>query len=169
MYTSSNELAGQEAIEKDARLISAVLETAGALIVVLDSEGRITRFNRACEEMTGYSFEEVRGKHVWDVLIIPEEVEAVKSVFQSLRSGEILHQFENYWITRSGERRLIAWNNGAITDSSGVVRWVVGVGTDITLRKQTEEELRLSLKELADIKFALDESSIVAITDQKGV
>ena len=96
MYTSSNELAGQEAIEKDARLISAVLETAGALIVVLDSEGRITRFNRACEEMTGYSFEEVRGKHVWDVLIIPEEVEAVKSVFQSLRSGEILHQFENY-------------------------------------------------------------------------
>jgi PAS domain S-box-containing protein len=33
----------------------------------------------------------------------------------------------------------------------------------------TEEALKQSLKELADIKFALDESAIVAITDQQGV
>jgi PAS domain S-box-containing protein len=32
----------------------------------------------------------------------------------------------------------------------------------------TEEALRRSLKELADLKFALDESAIVAITDQRG-
>src|ERR1044072_5658646 len=32
-----------------------------------------------------------------------------------------------------------------------------------------EEALRRSLKELADIKFALDESAIVAITDQRGI
>ena len=31
-----------------------------------------------------------------------------------------------------------------------------------------EEALRRSLKELADLKFALDESAIVAITDQTG-
>ena len=32
----------------------------------------------------------------------------------------------------------------------------------------TEEALRRSLKELADLKFALDESAIVAVTDQRG-
>src|SRR3954452_22507027 len=32
-----------------------------------------------------------------------------------------------------------------------------------------DEALRRSLKELADIKFALDESAIVAITDQRGI
>lgn len=37
------------------------------------------------------------------------------------------------------------------------------------VRHATEEALRRSLKELADIKFALDESAIVAITDQRGV
>jgi PAS domain S-box-containing protein len=36
-------------------------------------------------------------------------------------------------------------------------------------RRKTEEDLQKSLKELADIKFALDESSIVAITDQTGI
>lgn len=38
----------------------------------------------------------------------------------------------------------------------------------ISERKHVEKGLRSSLKELADIKFALDESAIVAITDQKG-
>jgi len=40
--------------------------------------------------------------------------------------------------------------------------------TEITSRQRAEQELQQSLKELADIKFALDESSIVAITDSKG-
>jgi len=40
--------------------------------------------------------------------------------------------------------------------------------TEITSRQRAEQELQQSLKELADIKFALDESSIVAIADCKG-
>jgi PAS domain S-box-containing protein len=37
------------------------------------------------------------------------------------------------------------------------------------LDPRTEEALRRSVKELADLKFALDESAIVAITDQRGI
>ena len=65
--------------------ISAVLDTAGALVVVLDHQGRIVRFNRACERTTGYSFDEVRGKLLWDLFLIPDEVEPVKAVFDQLR------------------------------------------------------------------------------------
>ena len=35
--------------------------------------------------------------------------------------------------------------------------------------RRTEADLQRSVRELADIKFALDESSIVAITDQTGI
>lgn len=38
-----------------------------------------------------------------------------------------------------------------------------------SIETQADEALQRSLKELADIKFALDESSIVAITDQRGI
>ncbi|WP_433984681.1 PAS domain S-box protein [Tunturiibacter empetritectus] len=56
----------EEALHQERNVVSAILDTVGALVVVLDPEGRITRFNRACELTTGYSLEEVRGKRIWD-------------------------------------------------------------------------------------------------------
>ncbi len=150
-------------------LLSAMFNTAGALIVVLDREGRIVRFNRACEEITGYSFDEARGNKVWDIFLVPEEVEPVKQVFQNLRAGESRNQFENFWLAKDGNKRLISWSNNIVPGKDGETEWIIAVGIDITERKKTEESLRTSLKEVADIKFALDESAIVAITDQSGI
>ena len=155
--------------ERGDDLVAAVLDTAGALIVVLDREGGIVSFNRACEETTGYTFEEVRGRSLWDFLLVPEEVGPVRTVFSSLKQGELPSQFRNYWVTRDGQRRLIDWRNTVLADSNGSVQFVIGVGIDSTQQTQAEQDLRASLKELADIKFALDESSIVAITDQTGI
>jgi PAS domain S-box-containing protein len=51
----------EEALQQERNVVSAILDTVGALVVVLDPEGRIVRFNRACELTTGYSLEEVCG------------------------------------------------------------------------------------------------------------
>src|SRR5436309_1661040 len=64
----------QEALQEERKLVSAIFDTVGALIVVLDPEGRIERFNRACEQMTGYRFEEARGRYMWELFLAPEEV-----------------------------------------------------------------------------------------------
>jgi two-component system, sporulation sensor kinase E len=129
-------------LQKERDFIDAVLETAGALVVVLDREGRILRFNRACERMTGYSSEEVMGRHVWDLFIIPEEVVGVKAVFERLRGGEPRSDYENYWRGKDGFLRRISWSNTVIADSSGTVDYVVSSGLDITDFKQIQEQLR---------------------------
>ena len=69
----------EEALQEERNVVSAILDTVGALVVVLDPEGRIIRFNRACEQITGYSFEEVRGKFVSDLFLIPEDVARFKA------------------------------------------------------------------------------------------
>ena len=60
---------------------------SGALIVILDSAGRIIGFNRACQQMSGYSFREVKGRAVWDFLLPPEEVDEAKATFASIVEG----------------------------------------------------------------------------------
>ncbi|GAB4541046.1 MAG: GAF domain-containing protein [Anaerolineae bacterium] len=130
-----------EAVYEQPGFASAVLDTVGALVIVLDRAGRIVSFNRACQEMTGYTFEEVAGKCFWDLFLIPEEVEPVKAVFNELRSGQFPNRYENYWLTRDGSRRLIAWSNTALLNDSGTVEYVIGTGIDISERKRVEAEI----------------------------
>lgn len=129
-------------LQKERDFIDAVLETAGALVVVLDREGRILRFNRACEQTTGYSSEEVLGRHVWDLFVIPDEVDGVKAIFERLRSGEPRNDYENYWKGKDGCLRRISWSNTVLTDPNGKVDYIVAAGLDITDFKHMQEQLR---------------------------
>ncbi len=135
-----------EALKKERDFISALLETVGALVVVLDPEGRIVRFNHACEFATGYLFDEVRGKQVWDLLLPAAEIEPAKTIFQQLRGGNFPSCFEGYWVGTDGSHRLISWTNTCLLGDDGTVQYVIGTGIDITLRRRTEaalERLRL--------------------------
>jgi PAS domain S-box-containing protein len=132
----------QATLKEERAFVSAVLDTVGALVVVLDREGRIVRFNRTCEQVTGYTFEEVKGRLIWDFLLAPEEVEPVRATFDNLRSGRFPNEFENYWVARDGSHRLIAWTNTDISGWDGGVKYVVGTGLDVTARRQAENEIR---------------------------
>lgn len=129
-------------VKRERDFTKMLLNQVGALVVVLDREGRIIEFNRACEELTGYSAAEVKGRFVWDFLLVPEEIEPVKRVFESLRAGDFPNRFENYWVTKAGEKRLIAWTNSAILNQVSVVEYVVGAGVDITEARAREDRLR---------------------------
>lgn len=135
-------------LREERDLISAILEVAGALVLVLDREGRIVRFNRACERITGYTADEAAGMPLWDLFLVAEEIEPVKAVFAQLVAGRFPNSHENYWLTRQGERRLIAWSNTAILDEAGAVAYVVATGIDITEKQQAEAQLRARHDEL---------------------
>ncbi|MEH2434200.1 MAG: GAF domain-containing protein [Nostoc sp.] len=130
----------EEALNQERNFISAVLDTASALVVVADSQGQIVRFNQACEQITGYSFDEVRGRYFWNLFLLPEEVESAKVVFEQLLTGRGFLEHENYWVMKDGSRRLIAWSNTFLKDYEGSVEYIVSTGIDIT---HVSDELRL--------------------------
>lgn len=129
-----------DVVRGDRDLVSAILDTADALVVVLDDKGRIVRFNRACERATKYRSDEVIGKRLWDLLLLPEEIDPVKKVFAGLRNGAFPNQHENCWLTRDGERRLIVWSNTALVNSIGEVTYVIGTGLDVTEERKAQQE-----------------------------
>ncbi len=136
--------AAQDSLKAEHNFISAVLDTVGAFVVVLDRRGRIVRFNKKCEQTTGYSLDDVKGKHIWDIFLIPDEIELVKALFGQMRAGRFPDEFENYWLTRDGRRLLISWSNTALMDDEGIVKHVITTGVDITERKWAEDALRES-------------------------
>ena len=126
---------------RERTFVNSVLDTVGALVVVLDAEGRIVRFNEECESVTGYAFEEVEGKHVVDLLVPPGERNQVRDLFADLRRGEAPLHHENHWQTQEGEPRLIRWSNTVLRNDEGEVEYVVGTGIDVTERRRLEREV----------------------------
>ena len=137
----TEEREASRALKKERDFVSTVLDTASALVVVLDLQGRIIRVNRSCEETTGYTFEEIRDNPVWDLLLPPEEVERERVEFEQLVSGGPPTKRENHWICKDGSRRYIAWSNSAVVDLEGGGKYVVCTGIDHTERKQAEERV----------------------------
>jgi diguanylate cyclase (GGDEF)-like protein/PAS domain S-box-containing protein len=132
-------------------LQSAILDQAGALVVVLDCEGRIRRFNRACEDLTQYSFAEVEGRYVWDFLLTPEERETVhEAAFKALvhHPGRLRSTYTNFWVARDGSRRLIEWSNTLLFDEQIEVEFMVCVGTDVTEKTLADATLKESSQRL---------------------
>lgn len=88
----------------------------------------------------------------------------------SLKEGKDSYEIEHRLIRKdNNEVRFVVEKCVHERDTSGSIIRSIGFVHDVTERKATEENLKQSLKELSDYKYALDESSIVAITNQKGI
>jgi PAS domain S-box-containing protein len=121
--------------ESDFRTFEAV----GALVVVLDVEGRIVYWNRSCSNLTGYALEEIRGHKFWDVVLVPEEVESVRAVFATLKMTGLPSAFANHWVTKTGTRRWLAWSHTLTRNPDGQIQYIIKTGIDRTERKEAED------------------------------
>jgi len=128
------------ALAREREFSATLLDALGALVCIIDREGRIYRFNRACERLSGYTIEEVRQRPFWELLIAPEEVPGVREVVRFLVEERLPNEWENDWITRSGARRRIRWSNTVLRDTGGHPLAILGTGIDITERRLAEDE-----------------------------
>ncbi len=143
-------------------------------IFMLDPDGRVASWNEAAERMKGYEAEEIIGEH-FSVLYADgrrsSDLDALSSrPTEQLRvaAAEGRYEEESLMVRKDGSRFWADVTITALRDEAGNLRGFSNVTRDITGRKEAEQALRRSLKELADLKFALDEAAIVTITDQHG-
>ena len=140
-----------------------LLDLTQDAIMVRDAEDRITFWNRAAETMYGWTKEEALGRNLHDLLKtwFPEPLEKIAA--DLMRDG---HWAGELWHTRRDGTTIVVTSRWVLERAEPPR--ILETNTDVSERRRSEEELRESLRELADLKFALDESSIVAFTDQRG-
>jgi PAS domain S-box-containing protein len=132
------EIAGRSV---DHEVGAALVDTAQTLVCVLDAAGRIVRFNRACERVTGWTSDEVLGRDARETVIPPEDHAAFAEMIRGMVATGAPNPQQGQWVTRDGYRRVIAWANRPLRDENGAVRYVVTSGLDITERESAASEL----------------------------
>lgn len=127
-----------------------LIQTADAIVVGLDLQGRVQIFNSAAERITGYASAELMGKN-WFERIVPEEkFPYVWEEFKKLPAGTLAREFENPILTKDGNERIIAWRNSELKDENSVVG-SVSFGIDVTEQRKVERELRQSEQRLRQV------------------
>jgi diguanylate cyclase (GGDEF)-like protein/PAS domain S-box-containing protein len=138
----------EKALETERDFFAAVLESADAFILVLDSAGRILQVNRAVELTTGYSDDDLHGRGFISALPIREAGAALGDGLRGLGEGAGPISFESHWATSTGERLLVAGSLTPLRDDGGALSHVIVTASDVTQRRALEDELRaMSLRD----------------------
>ena len=122
----------EEALRQERDFAESLIETAQAIVVVLDTAGRIIRTNPYLEELSGYQQDEIRGKD-WFTSFVPERKRARRrEIFAQTIAGTTTRRFVDPIVTKSGRKRTIAWSSKALKDATGRTLGVLAIGHDIT-------------------------------------
>ncbi len=166
----------EEALGRERDFTDTILETVGALVVVTDWEGRIARFNRACEVVTGYPAVEILGRQFWDVFIPESTRESTAGEFLSRKAGDYPRSSTSTWVTKTGEERFFEWSDTVLLGEDGQPEFIIGTGIDITERTQAAEALRLSeermhavIEHAPMILFSFDLNGVFTMAQGRGL
>ncbi|WP_370551346.1 cyclic di-GMP phosphodiesterase [Glaciimonas sp. PAMC28666] len=128
-------------LESGLTFAEQVVSEVNSLVVIIDSAGKIKRFNRLCEELSGVMEADVVGKNGLDLFINEQEREdtrlSVGDFFRKEKPYETLRPIN----TKKGVR-IIKWRNTIIESGSGIPeKYLVCSGTDVTEELRAQERL----------------------------
>ncbi len=116
----------------ELRLLERMLDTAHAIALVLDPEGRIVRFNEHMAELTGYPLDEVRGCD-WFATFLPQrDRDGVGRLFHaSLAGPPVVHNI-NPIVCKDGTQREIQWSGITLRNEDEEILGHLSIGIDVT-------------------------------------
>jgi PAS domain S-box-containing protein len=131
----------EDALRRERDFVARLIQTADAIVLVLDLEGRITLYNPYLEKISRVPFVEAKGKDWFSTFLPDPERQRARAIFAGvLRDGEA-KGYVCSLLTRSGSSREIEWHTRVLRDAGETVSGVLSIGQDITERRRAERHL----------------------------
>jgi anti-anti-sigma factor len=141
----------EKTLREREKWFATMLRSIGDAVIATDKNALVTFMNHAAEELTGWKLEEAQNKKLTEVFNIINKYSrepAENPVTRVLVEGITVNPASTILIKRDGTEIPIDDSAAPIKDDQGVITGVVLAFRDITERKQAEEALRKSYKEL---------------------
>jgi len=111
-----------------------------SLVLSLDKEGKITKFNKECEEILGYTEKEALNQNIFDFLIPDHHHDQWRTLIDYSLRNKMVDAFQLPLLTKDGQEILVCWSNFPIKDLEGVVVDISLVGNVLKSLKHSPEE-----------------------------
>ncbi len=164
----SNQKEVELALAKERDFVRIVLDTSDALIAVLDGEGRLVRWNRAFERLTGFHESDLRDTQLFRKLIAPDELASAEEHYAKLLAGEGPQHGLNRIVGNNGRQIYISWSASLLRVDHGEPEYAVLTAMDRTRQvhaerqqRQVAMELRVVWESAGDAMAFLDETGVV--------
>jgi diguanylate cyclase (GGDEF)-like protein/PAS domain S-box-containing protein len=131
----------QETLRSEKELSENIINDAPMMIIVLDIEGRIIKFNPYAEQVTGYSSEEALKQNIIDLLIPKHNRHGFEEKLQEILDGKNLNINEIEILCKDGRKEIILWNNNHLHNNNNEIHGIVTIGVDMTERITLENKL----------------------------
>ena len=150
----------EKAFAEERRLATGVLQATGALVLILDKQGRITDINASVEQATGFSLSQVKNRPIWSVFSVPGEAGPFRAALERLSGGDPRIEHECTLLTKHSERRSVAWSCAVAPGPDGPLESIIATGVDVTEQRQAEQRAERAEKEAeaawSEIKKSID-------------
>ncbi|WP_182915679.1 EAL domain-containing protein [Massilia cavernae] len=130
-----------DAWQSEPELLSAVVNTSGALVCMADAGGVVRLFNPACEQAMGWPAEQAIGRHCWDVFPSARGHQDLHQFFQRRVANPRPMQIRGEWLARDGSIRSIVWSGTWLRKPDQSVEYFLCTGVDVTELRGAEEKL----------------------------
>jgi PAS domain S-box-containing protein len=160
-----------EALQRSEESLAVTLNSIGDGVLTTDNVGRITHLNPVATGLTGWTVAEALGRPVHDVLrLITEHTResARIPIDEVLATGKTCALPNHTVLVARDGREVPIADSAAPIRAAGRTIGVVVVFRDIRREREAERRTTAAMRDLNDLKTALDEHAIVTLTDAHG-
>lgn len=167
-YSLSNEQKINSVADQQIKVLAKVVAQVNEAIIITDGNGKVEWVNDGFTKINGFTLEEVKGKELSNILYGSiTDRELIKSISEKLIIGEsVMEEIQTY--NKRGNPIWLSISINPIFDDTGEIVNYISIQNNITNRKGKEISIEGLYKEVANYKFALDQSAIVIIFNVDG-
>ena len=131
----------ERALAVERCFVAATLDSIPALVAVLDTAGRVVRFNQSCAQLTGMSLADAAGRPFVEEVLEPDDRDWAVGILRHAAAGQVSGPHETAWRVPGGITRRVSWTLRPLKGPNGEIQYVIVSGQDVTDQREAEEAL----------------------------